>query len=33
MMNDDSQFDDLLRDAAQAYNRPPAEIPRDAMWA
>ena len=33
MINDDNQFDELLRDAAQSYNRPPAEAPRDAMWA
>ena len=33
MINDDNQFDELLRDAAKAYNRPPAEIPRDEMWA
>jgi len=33
MINYDNQFDDLLRDAAQAYNKPPADVPRDAMWA
>jgi hypothetical protein len=33
MMNEDDKFDDLLREAAQDYNRPPAEVPRDAMWA
>jgi hypothetical protein len=33
MINDDDKFEDLLRDAAQDYNRPPAEVPRDAMWA
>ena len=33
MMNDDDKFEDLLRTAAQDYNRPPAEVPRDAMWA
>ena len=33
MMNDDNRFDELLREAAQAYNRPPAEVPRDEMWA
>ena len=32
MMNDDNQFDAILRDAAQDYNKPPSEIPRDAMW-
>src|SRR5258706_9406295 len=33
MMNDDNQFDAILREAAQDYNKPPSEIPRDAMWA
>jgi hypothetical protein len=33
MMNDDNRFDEFLRNAAQDYNRPPAEVPRDAMWA
>jgi hypothetical protein len=33
MMNDDNRFDELLRNAAQDYNRPPAEVPRDDMWA
>jgi hypothetical protein len=33
MMNDDNRFDEFLRNAAQDYNRPPAEIPRDAMWS
>lgn len=28
----DDNFDDLLRDAAQTYNEPPAP-PRDAMWS
>jgi hypothetical protein len=33
MMNDENRFDELLRSAAQDYNRPPVEVPRDAMWA
>jgi hypothetical protein len=33
MMNDDNRFDELLNNAAQDYNRPPAEVPREAMWA
>jgi hypothetical protein len=33
MMNDDNRFDKLLRNAAEDYNRPPVEVPRDAMWA
>lgn len=32
-MNDDNQFDAILREAAKDYNKPPSEIPRDAMWA
>lgn len=32
MINQDDKFDDLLRTAAQDYNRPPAIVPRDAMW-
>jgi len=32
-MNDDNRFDELLRNAAQDCNRPPAEVPRDAIWA
>lgn len=33
MMKDDNQFDDVLRQAAQDYNRPPTLVPRDEMWA
>ncbi len=33
MMKDDNQFDEVLRQAAQDYNRPPTVIPRDEMWA
>jgi hypothetical protein len=29
----DDQLDELIRAAAQDYNRPPAAAPRDAMWA
>lgn len=32
MMNDD-KMDELIRTAAQEYNRPPATVPRDEMWA
>jgi hypothetical protein len=32
MTNNDNQFDEILRNAAQDYNRPPAVVPRDAMW-
>jgi hypothetical protein len=32
MINDDNTFDELLRNAAQDYNRPPAIVPRDTMW-
>jgi hypothetical protein len=30
-MTDDERFDELMRDAAQTYNRPP-EAPLDEMW-
>jgi hypothetical protein len=33
MMKDDNQFDDVLRQAAQDYNRPPTVVPREEMWA
>jgi hypothetical protein len=33
MMKDDNQFDDVLRRAAQDYNRPPTVVPREEMWA
>jgi hypothetical protein len=32
-MNDDEKFDAWLRDAAQSYNAPPANVPRDEMWS
>jgi len=31
-MSDDEKFDMWLQDAAQEYNRPPADVPRDEMW-
>ena len=31
-MNDDEKFDMWLRETAQAYNRPPAVVPREEMW-
>jgi len=33
MMNNDNRFDELLQNAAQQYNEPPAVVPRDEMWA
>jgi hypothetical protein len=33
MMNDDNRFDELVRNAVQQYNKPPAVVPRDEMWA
>src|SRR6476660_1193836 len=33
MMNDNEKIDDILRNAAQDYNRPPSIVPRDEMWA
>jgi hypothetical protein len=34
MMNDDTEkFDEIIRSAAQDYNRPPNIVPRDEMWA
>ncbi len=33
MMNDDNRIDERLRNAAQQYNKPPAAVPRDEMWA
>jgi hypothetical protein len=33
MMNDNDKIDDILRNAAQDYNRPPSIVPRDEMWA
>jgi len=32
MMNDNDKIDDLIRKAAQDYNRPPTVVPRDEMW-
>ncbi len=31
-MSDDERFDRWIVDAAADYNRPPREVPRDAMW-
>jgi hypothetical protein len=33
MTNDNDKLDEILRTAAQDYNRPPATVPRDEMWA
>jgi hypothetical protein len=33
MMNDQEKLDELIRNAAQEYNRPPISVPRDEMWA
>lgn len=33
MMNDNDKIDDLIRKAAEDYNRPPTVVPRDEMWA
>jgi hypothetical protein len=33
MTNDNDKLDEILRNAAQAYNRPPAMVPREEMWA
>src|SRR6185503_19158409 len=34
MMNDDNEkFDEIIRSAAQDYNRPPNIVPRDEVWA
>ncbi len=32
-MTEDDRFDELLARAVQDYNRPPATVPRDEMWA
>jgi hypothetical protein len=32
MMNDNDKIDDLIRKAAEDYNRPPTVVPRDEMW-
>ncbi|MFN2602274.1 MAG: hypothetical protein ABR582_05895 [Gemmatimonadaceae bacterium] len=33
MMNDNDKIDQLIRSAAEDYNRPPMVVPRDEMWA
>jgi hypothetical protein len=33
MMNDNDKLDEILKNAAQDYNRPPSIVPRDEMWA
>jgi len=33
MMNDNDKIDDMIRKAAEDYNRPPTMVPRDEMWA
>ena len=33
MMNDNDKIDDMIRKAAEDYNRPPSVVPRDEMWA
>ncbi|HEY3257886.1 MAG TPA: hypothetical protein VGJ64_03450, partial [Gemmatimonadaceae bacterium] len=33
MINDNDKLDEILRNAAQDYNRPPGIVPRDEMWA
>ena len=33
MINDNDKLDEILRSAAQDYNRPPDTVPRDEMWA
>ncbi len=33
MMNDNDKIDDVIRKAAEDYNRPPSVVPRDEMWA
>lgn len=32
MNNDNEKFDEIIRSAAQDYNRPPNTVPRDEMW-
>jgi hypothetical protein len=32
-MTEDDRFDELLARAAQDYNRPPGDVPRDEIWA
>src|SRR5215210_4394785 len=33
MTNENDKIDEILRLAAQDYNRPPNTVPRDDMWA
>ena len=33
MMNENDKIDDMIRNAAADYNRPPTVVPRDEMWA
>lgn len=33
MTNDNDKLDEILKNAAQDYNRPPSTVPRDEMWA
>jgi hypothetical protein len=33
MMNENDKIDDMIRRAAEDYNRPPTVVPRDEMWA
>jgi hypothetical protein len=33
MMNDNDKIDEILKNAAQDYNKPPNTVPRDEMWA
>lgn len=32
MMNENDKIDDMIRNAAADYNRPPTVVPRDEMW-
>jgi hypothetical protein len=32
MTNDNDKFEEIIRSAAQDYNRPPVNVPRDEMW-
>ena len=33
MMNENDKIDDMIRKAAEDYNRPPTVVPRDEMWS
>src|SRR2546423_12238251 len=33
MMNENDKIDELIRKAAEDYNRPPTVVPRDEMWS